>query len=147
VADYSSFLSSFGQQSNPIIPQFGQDVMGLGDSMGSLGVPQLGGGGGIADALAAYSANAGKLTTKDMINTGLTGVQTLGGLIGAFGSYGLAKKNYNLQKRAMETNLTNSVGAYNTALEDKARSRAVVEGQSDAERDAYVTAHRATTGR
>lgn len=87
------------------------------------------------------------MNTKDWIGAGIGGIQTIGGLIGAFGSLNLANKQYDLSKRMMETNLTNQVGAYNTALEDKARSRAVVEGQTDAERDEYIKTHSATTGR
>lgn len=105
------------------------------------------GQGDIAGALDRYTAGLGKMKTTDWINAGLGGVQTIGGLIGAFGSLGLANKQYDLQKRMMETNLTNSVMAYNTALEDKARSRAVVEGISDADSQAYIDSHKATTGK
>lgn len=102
---------------------------------------------GFASALDRYSAGLGKMQTKDWIGAGLGGLQTIGGLIGAFGSLNLANKQYGLQKRMAETNLTNSVQAYNTALEDKARSRAVMEGQSEAERDEYIRRNSATTGR
>jgi hypothetical protein len=143
--NYSNFLSSYGQQANPLIPSLGGgNILDMGQTLNGVGdLSQMGGGGSLADALSAYTANAGKFSTKDMINTGLTGVQTIGGLIGAFGSLGLAKKQYGLSKRMAETNLSNSVGAYNNALDDKARSRAVVEGQSDTERDAYIAANRA----
>lgn len=77
-------------------------------------------------------------------NLALSGIGTIGGLIGSLGSLSLAKKQFNLQKSFGETNLNNQITAYNTALDDKARSRAVVEGQSDAERDAYIEANKAT---
>lgn len=111
------------------------------------GVGGAGGQSDIAAAIDRYNQGLGKMNTKDWIGAGIGGVQTIGGLIGAFGSLNLANKQYDLSKRMMETNLTNQVGAYNTALEDKARSRAVVEGQTDAERDEYIKAHSATTGR
>ena len=101
---------------------------------------------GMAGALDRYTASLGKMKTGDWINAGLGGIQTIGGLIGAFGSLGLANKQFNLSKRMAETNLTNSVQAYNTALEDKARSRAVVEGTSAADTAAYIASHKATTG-
>lgn len=104
------------------------------------------GQGDIASALDRYTSSLGQMKTTDWINAGLGGVQTIGGLIGAFGSLGLANKQYDLQKRMAETNLTNSVQAYNTALEDKARSRAVVEGTSAADTQAYIDSHKATTG-
>lgn len=106
-----------------------------------------GGQSDIAAAIDRYNSGLGKMNTKDWIGAGIGGVQTIGGLIGAFGSLNLANKQYDLSKRMMETNLTNQVGAYNTALDDKARSRQVVEGQTDAERDEYIKAHSATTGR
>lgn len=100
----------------------------------------------MAGALDRYTQSLGQMNTKDWINAGLGGVQTIGGLIGSFGSLNLANKQYNLQKRMLETNLTNQVTAYNTALEDKARQRAVVEGISDADTAAYIDKHKAVNG-
>lgn len=165
------WLSQIGRYS---APQLGQSVAptlapnpfrtqttpGVGSAGAGGGLPSalttvLGGAAGagaggqtdIAAAIDRYNSGLGKMNTKDWIGAGIGGVQTIGGLIGAFGSLNLANKQYDLSKRMMETNLTNQVGAYNTALDDKARSRQVVEGQTDAERDEYIKAHSATTGR
>jgi hypothetical protein len=56
----------------------------------------------------------------------------------------LAQKTFNFQRDVMSTNLTNSIRSYNTQLEDRARARTVTEGQSDAERQAYVDRNRLT---
>lgn len=149
----AAFNSSFGGDWLSQLGGYGAPIdlgnAGLAPITGipGLGGGPLGGGGDIVGALDRYTAGLGKMQTKDWIGAGIGGVQTLGSLIGAFGSLGLAKKQYGLQKRMMETNLTNSVQAYNTALEDKARSRAVAEGQTDSQRDEYIRSHSATTGR
>lgn len=108
---------------------------------------------GLASALSGYNAGTGNaanglfgLSLKDTIGAGLSGLSTIGGLVGSLGSLSLANKQYDLQKQAYTTNLANSVQAYNTSLEDKARSRGVVEGQSDSQVQAYIDAHKATTG-
>lgn len=71
------------------------------------------------------------------------GVNALGALVGGFNSfrnYGLAKDNFNLQKRAFETNLANSTRSYNTSLEDRIRGRS--SEQSEADIQAYLSKHR-----
>lgn len=72
------------------------------------------------------------------LELGLGGLKTIGGLYAAFQSNALAKKQFEFTKNAYNQNLTNSIQSYNTALSDRARSRAVMEGQSDAERDSWV---------
>lgn len=73
------------------------------------------------------------------LQLGFGALKSLGSLYAAFQSNALAKKQFNFQKDAYNQNLTNSIQSYNTALSDRARSRAVMEGQTDAERDAYVS--------
>lgn len=114
---------------------FNPGVMGVAGGMGSQG--------DIASAIRDYTQSLGKMGTMDYVSAGLGGIQTIGGLIGALGSLSLAKKQFAFNKRMMETNLTNQVGAYNTALEDKARSRAVVEGISAADTASYIDKHKA----
>lgn len=97
------------------------------------GLSKMGGAGG----------GFGDISTFGKIGMGLQGLQTIGGLISGFGQLSLAKKQFKLQKDVLNTNLNNQIQAYNTSLDDKARSRAVVEGQSDSERDAYIEANKA----
>lgn len=76
---------------------------------------------------------------------GLGGIQTLAGLYTGLQSLGLAKDQFNFQKGLAQTNLNNSVQSYNTSLTDRANARAVVEGQSNADRDAYINANKLST--
>ena len=68
----------------------------------------------------------------------LAGLDTIGSLWGGFAARGLANKNFNFQKDFAEKNYVNQLKSYNTALEDRGRSRAVMEGQSDAEARDYI---------
>lgn len=47
----------------------------------------------------------------------------------------LAKASFNHQKGLLDTNLANQIKAFNLQLDDKLRSRQVVEGTSDASRE------------
>lgn len=67
---------------------------------------------------------------------------TVGNLWQAWNANQMAQKTFNFQRDIMNTNLTNSIKSYNTQLEDRARSRAVTEGQTDEERQAYVDRNR-----
>ena len=127
-----------------------KSIQGLNPGQGTTFIPPtmrglagVGGQGDIASAIREYTQSLGKMGTMDYVSAGLGGIQTIGGLIGALGSLSLAKKQFAFNKRMMETNLTNQVGAYNTALEDKARSRAVVEGISAADTASYIDKHKA----
>jgi hypothetical protein len=71
-------------------------------------------------------------------NAGLGLVQTIGSLWSAYNANKLAKEQFRFTKGITETNLANQIQSYNTALGDRARSRAGVEGQTDAQRDAYI---------
>lgn len=117
------------------------DPLGGGTSLGSISAMPGVSAGGLFGGGGALGTG---LNGLQLFNAGMGGLQTIGGLIGSLGSLSLARKSFNLQKDALNTNLTNQIQAYNTALEDRARSRAVVEGQSDQERDAYIAANKAT---
>lgn len=77
---------------------------------------------------------------------GLQGLNTLGNAWGAWQSNKLAKDQLNFTKMIANTNLNNQIKSYNTALEDRARSRAAVEGQTSAEQQSYVDRNRLTRG-
>lgn len=90
---------------------------------------------GVDDVL-GWNANTLKL--------GLSGLNTLGNLWGAWQSNKLARDQLNFTKDVTNTNLNNSIQSYNTSLEDRARARAAMEGQSNAEAQAYIDKNRLT---
>lgn len=116
---------------------------GLNTSIGNIGGTTATQQGQLA-GLAAPSFTSGATGTQNIlgdVGLGLQGIQTIGGLIGAFGSLSLANKQYDLQKSVLNTNLSNQIAAYNTTLADKERSRAVMEGQTSGQQSAYLAAN------
>lgn len=75
---------------------------------------------------------------------GLSALQGLGNLWGAFQANKLARDQFNFQKGVTETNIGNQIKSYNTALEDRARTRAFTEGRSAADAEAYIDKNRLT---
>lgn len=66
------------------------------------------------------------------------GLGTLGGIANIWNGMQqnkLAKASFNHQKGLLDTNLANQIKAFNLQLDDKLRSRQVVEGTSDASRE------------
>jgi hypothetical protein len=74
----------------------------------------------------------------------LGGLQTIGNLWGAWQAMKLAKEQFKFTKEVTNTNLNNQIKTYNTALGDRSRSRAAVEGQSQATAQAYVDQNKLT---
>lgn len=73
---------------------------------------------------------------------GLQGLNTIGNIWGAWQSNKLARDQLNFTKMITNTNLNNQIKSYNTALEDRSRSRAAVEGQSASEAQSYIDHNR-----
>jgi hypothetical protein len=97
------------------------------------------------DNLAAQIGNQGKLGFNvPTVNMALQGIGTIGSLWAGFKQLGLAKEKFNYEKGVTDTNLANSIKSYNTALEDRARSRAFTEGRSQDEANAYVEKNKMT---
>lgn len=76
------------------------------------------------------------------LNFGLQGLNTIGNIWGAWQANKLAKDQLNFTKNFANRNLANQTQSYNTALEDRARARAAVEGQTSAEAQAYIDKNR-----
>lgn len=72
----------------------------------------------------------------------LSGVQALGSLWNSYQANKLAKEQVGLQREAFQTNLANQKQTYNTALEDRIRSRYNTEGRSSSEADQYINEHK-----
>lgn len=83
----------------------------------------------------------------DTARLGLGGLQALGGIWSAAQQNKLAKKAFNFQKGILDTNLANQIKAYNLGLDDKFRSRAVVEGRSPEQTAADINKWAATDQR
>lgn len=75
---------------------------------------------------------------------GLQGIMGLGNLFMGLQANRLAKDQFNFTKDMTNTNLNNQITSYNTALADRARSRAVIEGRDQASADAWVEKNKMT---
>lgn len=111
---------------------------GLGQPAGMQGLPANNGTGFVANQMGGAANPSGFGLNMNTAQFGLGALQTLGGLYGALQSNKLARDQFNFTRDFANTNLNNSIQSYNTQLADRARARAVVEGQSDADRDRYV---------
>lgn len=145
--DLTSLIGSFGSSPGGVNPAYAVP------RIGPINLPRINGFGNNGSAVTGAGGNGGlfgnvgdnaKLDTWGKVGFGLKGLQSIGDLIGAFGSLSLANKQFSLQKDVLNTNLKNQIQAYNTALEDKARSRGVVEGQTSEQQATYIAANKAT---
>ena len=92
-------------------------------------------GGGFLQGLGGWNIDTAKLA--------LGGLQTLGNLFMGLRAMKQAREQFNYQKGVSETNLVNSIQAYNTALTDRANNRADAMNQDQATTDAYIEANKA----
>ena len=75
---------------------------------------------------------------------GLGALGSLAGIYSGFQANKLAKDQLNFTKSVTNTNLNNQIKSYNTALEDRARSRATAENRDQSTADAYIAANKLT---
>lgn len=71
----------------------------------------------------------------------LGGVQVLGNLWSSYQAHKMAKEQMAFAREQWDTNLANQTQTYNTALEDRIRSRHFTEGKGSGETDAYLAEH------
>lgn len=99
-----------------------------------------------ADSQKDWMSDLGK-TDPTKLNFGqkaglsLMGLQTIGGLWGAYQSNKLAKEQLAYTKDVGNANLNNSIKSYNTNLSDKAKFNGHVTGRSDEDTAAYIAAN------
>ncbi|QYW02272.1 hypothetical protein PP740_gp070 [Stenotrophomonas phage Philippe] len=91
---------------------------------------------------AGMGQNSGFGLNMNTFQTGLGAVQGLSNLYFGFRGLNMAKDQFNLSKRVAEANLNNTRQSYNTQLEDRARSRAVMEGQTAQQTQDYIDRNR-----
>lgn len=80
----------------------------------------------------------------DNISSVLSGIGAIGSLWGGIQANKIAKDSLNFQKESYATNLNNQISSYNTALEDRATSRANFAGTAAAREQAqgYIAKHK-----
>lgn len=76
------------------------------------------------------------------VGIGLGALSTFGNIWGGVQSNKLAREQFNFTKGVTNTNLDNQIKSYNTSLEDRARSRAAIEGQSPQETQDWIERNR-----
>jgi hypothetical protein len=130
----------------PQAPSSMAPAMAPGVMPASATMPKVGGIGGVGGASPGWLGIEGLGANVGTLNMGLSGLETIGKLWAAFESQKLAKAQFGFQKEFANTNLNNQIRSYNTALTDRATTRAIVNGQSNADRDAYIQQNRATRG-
>lgn len=73
-----------------------------------------------------------------MARLGLGAIGTIGGLMNSRNMLGLAQDQFKHARDVTNTNLTNQIQSYNTALADRARTRAAMEGRDMESANKYV---------
>jgi hypothetical protein len=138
--DQMNYGSMYGNSAYPVqMPMQGQQNPGIAGSYGAapmvngtgynVGGQMMGGGAGMQTP---------QLTGWQKFGYIMDGIGAIGNIWGAVQANKLAKKQFNFQKEAYETNLKNQTQTYNTALSDRINARYVMEGKSTAERDNYL---------
>ena len=133
------FGSNGGTQSFPAVDTTAGMTYGTGVTNGAVTQGQL------ADLLKGLQGNGAGTGIDFNIGTGqlaLGGLSALTNLWGANKQMKLAEDQFDFTKKIATTNLNNQVKSYNTALEDRIRSRAAMEGSSSAEAEAYLNKNR-----
>lgn len=74
----------------------------------------------------------------------LGGLQSIANIWGAFQAMKLAKEQFKYTKGVTDTNINNQIKSYNTALADRAASRAVMESRPQSSADSYVEQNKLT---
>lgn len=124
--------------------------LGSMDATGSLSVGDLSGFGNLAPVnngpVVTMNQGAGGVLGSGMngfqvANAAMSGLQTIGNLWNSYQAMKLAKQQFKLTKNVTNTNLANQIQTYNTAIADRARSRGVMEGQSQGQVEGYINAN------
>lgn len=102
-------------------------------------------GTGLATPTSFLSGSANQLGMNvPTFQLGLGALGSLANIYSGFQANKLAKDQLNFTKSVTNTNLNNQIKSYNTALEDRARSRAIAENRDQSTADAYIAANKLT---
>ena len=100
---------------------------------------------GVASPTSFMSGSANQLGMNvPTFQLGLGALGSLANIYSGFQANKLAKDQLNFTKSVTNTNLNNQIKSYNTALEDRARSRATAENRDQSTADAYIAANKLT---
>ena len=100
---------------------------------------------GVASPASFLSGSADQLGLNvPTFQLGLGALGSLANIYSGFQANKLAKDQLNFTKSVTNTNLNNQIKSYNTALEDRARSRATAENRDQSSADAYIAANKLT---
>lgn len=100
---------------------------------------------GVASPASFLSGSADQLGLNvPTFQLGLGALGSLANIYSGFQANKLAKDQLNFTKSVTNTNLNNQIKSYNTALEDRARSRATAENRDQSTADAYIAANKLT---
>lgn len=97
---------------------------------------------GNQSGLGGMLSNAGLGPNMPTLQLGLGGLNALNSIFQGRQANRLARDQLNFVRDVTNTNLRNQVQSYNTALEDRARSRGVVTGRGDDYVDEYIERNR-----
>lgn len=107
------------------------NVGGLGNQLAALPESMVGNLGNTTGGF--FGNGTGLGFNMPTLNMGLGALQSIGNLAMGFKSYNLMKDQNKMAKEAYNTNINNSIKANNSALEDRLRTRAQMNGQSEEE--------------
>lgn len=88
-----------------------------------------------------FFKNADGSFNTNNLQLSMGGIQMLGNLWNSYQQQKIAKEQLSLARNTFQTNLENNRTTYNTALEDRIRSRYNTEGRTTAEADSYLSKH------
>ena len=119
-------------------------------AIGSFGGGVLGGDdGGFMNSLMSFFGNKdgnkdGNMQGMGMnyLGAGILGLGVIGGLMQNRKAMKLAKDQFKFAKNFANTNLNNQIKSYNTALEDRANARAIMENRDQPSAQAYIDKHK-----
>lgn len=106
----------------------------------SMGMDFSGGNNATTSGLTGSASQLGMNIPTFQLGLGALG--SLANIYGGFQANKLAKDQLSFTKSVTNTNLNNQIKSYNTALEDRARSRATAENRDQSSADAYIDANK-----
>lgn len=128
----ASGLSALGLRPGDVIP--GMPGRTAYDYTGQLG--------GMGGAQGANQGWLGRIGGLEGIGSIAQALGSLGGIYTSMQGMKIARDQLNFSKNAWNTNVRNQTQSYNTALEDRLRSRGVAEGRETSEVDQQLARHR-----